>query len=262
MEKDRFGEIIGSALRIKELTKCSSDLIERGDGESWIQLIREYIVLRKRIKVLMIESPAIEILGDSDLLTIVQNISQGRYSVLDEYAIMAFQIIDKNITLEDIEMLDENEIDKLGKEQFYSWFSHYEYIQGLMDIGSLIVGIKVPPLLKEVVHEAKQCYAFQQYRAVLVLCRSILEISVKHICCRKNLFPSNRIDDFNLGKELRDAVTNNDENLRIKLKEMYREASFVIHGSKEKEIKSQDVKIFLSETMCLVQDLFLHNGMV
>lgn len=75
-----------------------------------------------------------------------------------------------------VDELHENEIEQLGSDLFYSWFSHYEYIEGLYNIGSLILSIgKIPENLVHFIHEARNCYAFQQYSAVYSLCRTILD---------------------------------------------------------------------------------------
>ncbi|MFC1556954.1 hypothetical protein ACFL6I_19655 [candidate division KSB1 bacterium] len=89
-----------------------------------------------------------------------------------------------------LDELAESEIEQLGLDLFYSWFSHYEYIEGFCSIGTLILEKgKIPDYLAHFLDEARICYAFQQYSAVYSLCRTILEITVRNVCIKlKNLY--------------------------------------------------------------------------
>src|SRR5690606_1002874 len=71
---------------------------------------------------------------------------------------------------------------------FYSWYSHFEYVEGLFRMGSLIAGVgDLPRELGGFIHEMRQCFVFQQYRAVYALCRTAVEVSVRDVYLRRGL---------------------------------------------------------------------------
>ena len=154
-----------------------------------------------------------------------------------------------------LEALDDSEIEQLGSDLFYSWYSHYEYIETLYDIGSLIVSITIPEALKTYVSEARSCFAFQQYNAVYGLCRTILESAIRHSCERKGyLKRGGNVVDIESYKpaELINKAAKGD--LRDRVKDIYSKTSTLLHG--RKTIKSEDAKKMFRDTLKAVQDLY------
>jgi hypothetical protein len=86
--------------------------------------------------------------------------------------------------------LTQEDFEELGSEDLNSWFSHIEYAEGLYRAGALVVACgEVPKNLERFVHEARQCFAFQQYNAVCALCRTMLEIAVRDIAIAHGIVP-------------------------------------------------------------------------
>src|SRR5260370_41809296 len=81
-------------------------------------------------------------------------------------------------------------------------------MSGLAELRPLILRAPISESVSRLVRQVKDCYAFQQYDAAYVLCRIVIEASIRDICVRRQLFPD-REDNvilfakFNWG-ELRD----------------------------------------------------------
>ena len=155
--------------------------------------------------------------------------------------------------------LNEDEIDNLGSEYFYSWFSHYEYIKSLYEIEVLIVDIEIPDNLKRFVNEIRKCYAFQQYNAANSLCRTILEITMRDVGIRigEIHWPKDG-DTKNFYKKyppniIREKVSNGNDKLKKRIEVLYYELSSHIHGYKN------NVNISIKETLLVIQDIYDYN---
>ncbi len=143
--------------------------------------LKEYVDTKVKIKTALIDYPVAKI-HDHLAKNVLIKIGQGESFQADNIIKMLESQSQEKVSLE---ALDDSEVEQLGLDLFYSWYSHYEYIEALYDIGSLIVSITIPETLRTYVSEARSCYAFQQYNAVYGLCRTILESAIRHTCERK-----------------------------------------------------------------------------
>ena len=85
--------------------------------------------------------------------------------------------------------LSMDELDELADEHFHPWYSHYEYVEGMLEAGALVARAdSVPYEFGSFLHELRQCYAFQQYLAVCVLCRTAIEIALRHLVKLEGFF--------------------------------------------------------------------------
>ncbi len=86
--------------------------------------------------------------------------------------------------------LDAERIQSLSNDLFFSWFNPYDYIEGLYEVGSLVLGVgALPDFLEDLVGELRHCFVFQQYNATCALCRTVLEI------CLRDVFERAGLDD-------------------------------------------------------------------
>lgn len=243
------------ALRLSELNRLSIKALIESNLNDLQEYLNEYIEIKKRIKNNLIDNPTTQI-HNHKALEILQQISENK----------PFHADNVISALEDMEnspgkftSLTEDEIEELGSQKFYSWFSHYEYIEGHYEIGSLILGISIPQNLRSFVSEAKECYAFQQYNAVYSLCRTILEASVKLICEKRGLLRDRTgnvkpIEDYRWS-DLMHRVSRG--TLRDNLDRIYNKTSILIHG--RKTISSKEARETFRETLRVVHDLFKFN---
>lgn len=247
-------DLLKKALRVKELDKLMIKAVAEWDIEQLPKYVGEYRELKKEIKTILMEHPVVHIpdIRDKYAKEILQTISSGDLLPTEK----AFQ----GSTLAECfsDTLERNEVEQLGSDLFYSWFSHYEYIEGLYNIGSLILAVgKIPEHLTRFVSEARNCYAFRQYSGVYSLCRTILEICVRDICVKHGIV-QNKPSEYNkLG--LHDMIVKickleKYKHLKDRLDNIRLETNFLIHGNKT--IWGQEARDMLRETLKVVQELY------
>ena len=208
--------------------------------------------LKKNIKKEMIECP---------IAKIHNNIAQDVLRKISQSVEFQTEKIIKGIENQtgvsfEFDKLDFDEADNDEmRDLFYSWFSHYEYLQGLYEIGSLVVSYSVPDTLKSYVSEARYCYAFQQYNAVYGLCRIILEIAIRHRCERIGIIRRNeKIVDFDSHRPSKLINKATKGSLRERVKEIYSNTSSLLHG--KKTVNAADAKKMFKDTLSTVQNLY------
>ena len=203
----------------------------------------------------MSESPAIRV-RNKKAQEVLRKISEGIDLPSDD---LIRRIEAKVGADESIDDLTDADIEELGDELFYSWYSHYEYIKGLNEIGSLILGIAVPPSIERFVGEAKSCYAFQQYNAVYSLCRTIIEFCVRDICLRRGLIPKRHGSVTEMAKyrwvDLRNKVSSG--SLNRCLDDLYGRISTLIHG--RKTVNQEEAKQIFQDTLKMMHQLYSHH---
>ncbi|MCP3931456.1 MAG: hypothetical protein GY705_20410 [Bacteroidetes bacterium] len=238
------------ALSLKNLDKLSVKLVLEWNVEELMKTLQEFMDLKKKIKKEMIECPVAKI-HNNIAKEVLRKISQS-----DEFQTEKILKGIENKTGASFEFdkldLEEADDDEM-RDLFYSWFSHYEYSQGLYEIGSLVVSYSVPDALKSYVSEARSCYAFQQYNAVYGLCRTILEIAIRHRCERMGIIKRNeKIEDF---ESYRPSVLINKSTrgpLRDKVKDIYSDTSTLLHG--RKIVRKEDAIKMFKDALSTVQD--------
>lgn len=247
------------------LDKKANEIVNKIDKEDseivikeLLRLFQEYGFLKRKIKSLFVDNSVIET-DNKEVKELLQMIVFNRPTSLkiEKYLNVLENSFSQPFNLDE---LNEEEIDNLGSEYFYSWFSHYEYIKSLYEIEVLIVDIAVPDHLKQFVNEIRKCYAFQQYNAANSLCRTILEIAMRDIGIK--------IGEIHWSKEdgdtkefyrqyppwdMRNKVTKGNDKLRNRIKKLYDELSSLIHGY------NSNVNISIKETLLVIQDIYEHN---
>ena len=157
--------------------------------------------------------------------------------------------------LEDSEFSDA-EIEELGGEKFYSWYSHTEYIKALGELRPLVLRCTTSDSVKRLVEQVKMCYAFQQYDAAFGLCRTLLEASIRDICARRGLF-SERDESEVLYEhiswgQLRDRVSCGAPNDRLKA--LFDRQCRVLHA--RIAAGARDAREVYKETLLVIEELY------
>jgi hypothetical protein len=244
-------QLTQDAIKLDRLNRDVVKAVVEWNPDNIGKSLKEYIDTKVKIKTALIDFPVAKI-HDHLAKNVLSKIGQGESFQADNIIKMLESQSEEKVSLE---ALDESEIEQLGSDLFYSWYSHYEYIEALYDIGSLIVSITIPEALKTYVSEARSCFAFQQYNAVYGLCRTILESAIRHTCERKGyLKRGSNIVDIESYKpaELINKAARGD--LRNRVKDIYSKTSTLLHG--RKTIKSEDAKKMFRDTLKAVQDLY------
>ncbi len=158
--------------------------------------------------------------------------------------------------------LTEEEISSLGSELLYSWISHYEYVQNIFKVNTLIFRSTVAPKLRSYISETRNCFALEQYSATISMCRTILEAGAKGICEKQGLFEPH--DDKVI--EINPAVFNHliksiskGQLKRRAIKLYYRDACPVVHG--DRLVTADEALRVLTDTIDVIQELYSVNGL-
>jgi hypothetical protein len=251
MNSEIEAQVTKDSIKLDKLNREVVKAVIEWNPDDFGKSLKEYVDTKIKIKTALIDYPVAKIHDDLAKDVLIK-ISQGQSFQADNIIKMLESKSQEGVSLE---ALDESEIEQFGSDLFYSWFSHYEYIEALYDIGSLIVSITIPETLRKYVSEARSCYAFQQYNAVYGLCRTILEAAIRHACERKGFIEKrgNVVDiEYYKPAELINKAAKGD--LRQRLKDIYCKTSTLLHG--RKIITSEDAKQMFRDTLKAVQDLY------
>lgn len=170
--------LIEDILKFKEINILAIKAVAEGNIDEFVDLFEEFARLKRKIKRISIEHSVVKV-NDIKAKEILRKINSNELFEFDNI-INAFENgINGPIN---IFSLTEDEIEKLARDHFYSWFSGYDYVENLYKIGSLILGIDIPDKLKTIISETRKCLALEQYNATYSLCRTLLEASILDIC--------------------------------------------------------------------------------
>jgi len=252
------GELISKALQVAELNKSAVRSVIDNDLDKLFSFLKEIGALKRWIKTTLIDHPVATI-HDKKAQEILRKISSGEEMPADRMIKHMEEWTGQNLSYDGVfDGMDEKEIWDMGSEQFYSWFSHSEYIEGLFNISALILGVSVPSQLEKYVDQARTCYAFQQYLAVYSLSRTILETAIRDIGQRKGRLPRDKGNVSHL--ELRDF--NHMKNkivprfIKGEVDNIYAVTSGLIHGGKT--VNKDEAKDVFKRSLDVIQKLYDH----
>ena len=157
-------------------------VVER-DWDDLIPALSEYKSLRKSIRTRLLNQPVTSV-DDTQAIDLLRKITTGNGLPTDKLIEHMVSITGSDQLPEEF---SEEELNSLGSDLFYSWFSHVEYITGLAELRPLIVRASVGENVTRIVRQIKDCYAFQQYEAAYSLCRTVIEASIRDICVRLSM---------------------------------------------------------------------------
>lgn len=151
--------------------------------------------------------------------------------------------------------------------EFHSWFDVIGYYIRRIKVGPIIYTSNLPQSVEKYFSEVRQTYAFGLYRASVIMCRSIIEISLFNKLKRKKLIPDVKSNVANMRNYLDDKLI---DFIRIaKINHIINEqlldqshkiriaANNVLH-LKEDEIKlaENDVLDIIRDTVAVVEYLY------
>lgn len=274
-------KVIKQARRLLELTELIKESFLRGieskEFDDFHKYSNEYREIRREIRLYFLDFSSITIPEDEDsaVRDALRIISSGKK--------LPFEQVFENGPLKGllIHEFDNFDYHELEMEYFYSWLGPVSYIEGLFEISPLIAKVEViPDELDKFFDELRQCFAFQQYLAVCVLCRTVIEISLRHICSLEGLFDPDSsnyritrgyydrkakaekreyrvIEDYQMQpSDLRyllcqiPSFKQHDEQIR----NLYSELSRIVHGNTV--VKQEDAKKYAFKTIDLIHSLY------
>jgi hypothetical protein len=240
-EVDR--EIVGAVLNMK------FDIAD--------ELVEEFRSLKRDIQIAQIHSHQLAI-GSQEALTVLRQVRDGEPFHTERI----FKVRNDAGDTFPLDELTEEEIDDLGSDLFYAWFSRHEYVQSLYRLGTLLVTANVPSRVLGYMSEARQCYAFQQYNAVLSLCRTFIEATVRDICEQLGIMGTGPDAPLSVDERrfspLAGAISKG--KLRRRINQLYYGlASPVVHGVRS--VSAEDARRAIKETLSLAEDLYREHGL-
>jgi len=211
-----------------------------------------YMELRRGIQKRILDLPSVPI-EDTAAADVLRKIVNGEGLPSDRVIEHLVRNSDKDYK---INAFTNEELDELGHELFYPWFSHYDYIQGLAELRPLILRHTVPEHVSRLVTEIKECYAFQQYDATYSMCRTLIEACIRDICVRKKHFPDRDDDAVLLDKiswrDLSNTVA--PSTTRDQLNKLYSELSTLVHG--RTTVTQHQARDAFKATLELIEEMY------
>ena len=233
------------ALRLAELNRQVVQTVMEGNGQEFGRALDAYRELRLSLKSRMLDEPTVSI-EDARARGVLHKISTVE-GLDTDWIVRKLEEFSGDDGLP-FGKFDDAEIEHLGSELFYSWYSHHEYITALSELRPLILRCDTSMSVRRLVREVKQCYAFQQYNAVFAMCRALLEESARDIGKQRGLA---RLSG-KYGPDLFKKVSSGP--LRKKLGDLYGRLSKVLHALREATAK--DAHEVFQETLSAVEELY------
>lgn len=244
-------------LHLAELDRGIVRAIVEADTSTLAALISEYVQERKRIEVALLDEPA-AMIQSGDASAVLRKIAGGQ-GLPSDGAIA--RLLGTRAPGGLVERIDDEELQQLGEQHFYSWFSHREYIAGLAELRPMVLRSHGSEAVLGLIRQVKGCYAFQQYDAAYSLCRMLIEASIRDICARRQLLPDHGANVVLLERrnwaELRRRVASGQ--LEIRLKDLYEKLSTVLHA--RKSVSKDETRRVFHETLEVVEDLYAAHGL-
>ena len=243
-------------LRLVELDQQVVQVLLEGKTKKFPHALGAYLELRSSLKCEMLDESVISV-KDVTVRKILHKIFSGD-------GLQSDKIVERLQELGggDLEMgeLDDADVEELGSELFYSWYSHHEYVRALADLRPLIQRSGTSESVKRLTGQIRSCYAFQQYDAAFALCRTLLEASIRDICVRRNLLPEPADDALLLEKYSWGCLRNRIScgSLNERLKDLYGRLSEVLHA--RRSVGSADVREVFGETLLVIEELYESYG--
>jgi hypothetical protein len=179
-----------------------------------------------------------------------------------------------------IERPDIDEEEKLADSHLFDWFGPYEYVEALSSAGAILVKSEsLPDNFENVTSTVKKCYAFQQYLAVTVLCRTALEIALRDLYMKLG-FKKKGSPEYGIAKQYFDDIREktgktyinefkpSPVNLRYlicklpeyegfydDLDKLYSDLSRIIHGSRV--INKDRAESYMRKTYWIIHEMYL-----
>lgn len=236
--------------------RAAKALAEKKVGDL-IEAVQEYQKLRKSIRTLLLPQ-SVSSVNNETATDILKKITSGEGLPTDKIIGYMLSVTGSNQLPDEFNDAD---LDTLGSDLFYSWFSHIEYITGLSELRPLVIRSSVRENVVQLVEQIKNCYAFQQYGAAYSLCRILIEACIRDICVQCNLFPNFEekvvLYERFTWKQLREKVSSG--SLEEDLKEIYSKLSKAIHA--RKTVSKDEAHLAFEKTLKVVEDLYMNHGL-
>ena len=319
MDKPTFKKYLKKAGELSDLEKKILNLSENFDVSIYIKMYQEFYDGVNEIRNSFLNESSVPISTDTetelDALDYLQGIlNNNTFEELEKKKSLLFvknvYLKSKNISYERIkkdfnayfielfESLNEEfkkELSELSDiniysdpiadedliyQEFYDWYGPYDYIHGMRVAGTILIhSDELPEHFDRITSTIKQSFAFQQYLAVAVLCRTALEVALRDLY-KKLGFTTKRTPEHNIAKEHFDKIRSATGNIYLDqfdpsprdlrylicrlpefeiykedLDKLYGDLSRIVHGSTI--VKKNKAEEFMKETYWIIHEMYL-----
>ena len=228
MTRRKQEEIAREARRLRSAeSRVVEAVAASADWEPLLEGVIEFSDARKKLLAFSADLDVIQ-LHDDVAREVLERLRHGKPYVAQTIAQSLQERLgeDANLT-----QFSQTELDELGSDWLSTWFSHYEYAEALLDTASLLVDVHVPQDLARYVGEARSCFAFQQYNAVVSLCRTIMESAARDAERRRGR-SSEKVTPIARGEAKRRVLEAAPRHLAQEVRNLYEYTSELIHARK------------------------------
>jgi hypothetical protein len=268
-------EILHLLSLIRQVEKMDKEIMNhRSSGIKEQQKLREeFHNTVEQILNLLSKMPIIDFGSEHDK-NIIKKIIMGQFVLLEESRKLK-ELFDKYGDafceyLKDKHGIDvtDQEIDAYLEKQKNDFLDEMEekvgldvYFERKNDFGTIITNFKVPQEINDYFNEVRDCYYFGKMRAVIGLCRVILELSFKDIFRRRGLAKKIQgkvidIDDFKIREIIR-MVCNERKLDHKEVSGLYGLSSKILHGSgKEVSLAPKEIGNFVKKVFKTIEKVY------
>lgn len=253
-------DVVANATRLNELDRLIVKAVVEWDTDALARMLTEFRELKTATRLALMNASVNPLpnIPDENVRGLLQRISTGQPLPVEQ-ALSGTQLG----ALMD-SALSEQQIEALGSDLLYSWISHYEFVEALYDIGSVVIAAgSVPTTLTRFLDEARHCYAFQQYSAVCSLSRTMLEIAMRDLAVKTGALPADsenvkevrsRLPDlYDLIEQFCDRCADG-AHLRDRLHMIRREGNASIHGRRVTDKAA--ARTLLRDTLAVLHEAY------
>ncbi len=238
-------ELEGKALRLAELDESIVRTIEQREIDLMFEALESFEQVRRSIQIDLLRSP-IHILRHPTARRVIRRLSEGPPFQADR--VQRTLVSNTHEPVELVE-LDDDKVDDLALNAFYSWTSGNDYVRAVYGLGVIAVAVPLPQHLHRSLEEARNCYALRQYQAVAAVCRSLLEAAVFDVGRRRGVFSPRRNPNW---KELIKSLPMGD--LKQSIARLYRRLSSLVHPGGW--LRPSDARGIYEQSLALLNELY------
>jgi hypothetical protein len=234
--------------------------LESKDIKSFVNTLSTYADLKKQLITQTIESGIIitNSVEERNLLRMVvrNDNSFPLNTALDNLSEFTKE---SDSASEPFELITNLDLEELSEEYFYSWYSGWSYVETLIDLGSVVVNAEMDDHLHIFVSDIRNSYAFQQYHGVAVLCRTLLEASIRSIGLKTErlsqaIDKQQLYDDYPPKKMIHTVLKGT---LANKIYRFYRDLCEVVHGFRI--VRREESLEIMKRTFAYVEQMWDYN---
>jgi hypothetical protein len=248
------------------------------EGRESLELRKQFYDTSERIKQLLSESPPLDEIRDPNVRNILKWVRDGNHYPLDIESKNLVELL-RPLPFDVVKSLMEKKgifVSEEEVEEFIA-FKDQDFIREMMEISdsieyferkeefsTIIADTRIDKKLFAYFDDIRMCYLFGRFRAVIGLCRVLLEIAFRDKFTRMGLGKRNQkskiheFEKYRIGEVIHLVCSKlGSRQLKSTALDLYSASSKVLHGSRVKmSLKSKDALSFVKQTFMILEKLY------